>query len=215
MKKAFTLFLAAFLILAACDAKAQSFDGGFLAGAVTSQIDGDGYGGFHQLGWTGGVFGRIPTNGPVSWQMELRYTLLGSHSDAKEVEMGMAPINIRLHYAELPLLLRYDLSGININGIPLTFITLEAGVSLDVLIYGAQSAYLEDLFPNSSWLFFTSTGHLGVDIKPNERWSFNLRTMASLIPCRWRSDSPSLFYGHYYNIAIAAGVTYTLIHKGE
>lgn len=215
MKKAFTLFLAAFLILAACGAKAQSFDGGFLAGAVTSQIDGDGYGGFHQLGWTGGVFGRIPTNGPVSWQMELRYTLLGSHSDAKEVEMGMAPINIRLHYAELPLLLRYDLSGININGIPLTFITLEAGVSLDVLIYGAQSAYLEDLFPNSSWLFFTSTGHLGVDIKPNERWSFNLRTMASLIPCRWRSDSPSLFYGHYYNIAIAAGVTYTLIHKGE
>lgn len=215
MRKTLAFFLGAFLIVAASAAKAQSFDGGLLAGVVTSQIDGDGYSGFHQLGWTGGFFGRIPGEGPSSWQMELRYTLLGSHSDAKEVEMGLAPINVRLHYAQLPLLFRYDLSGININGTPLEFLTLEAGVSADFLIYGGQSAYLEDLFPNSSWLFFTIAGHLGLQVDLNRNWGANIRTMASLSPCRWRGDSPSLFYGHYYNIAIAAGVTYTLIHQGE
>ena len=215
MKKTLTLFLIAFLIVVSSIAKAQSFDGGLLAGAVTSQIDGDGYSGFHQIGWTGGFFGRIPGEGHGSWQMELRYTLMGSHSDAKEVEMGMIPINIRLHYAQLPVLFRYDLSGININGNPLEFITLEAGVSADFLIFGGQSAGLEDLFPNSSWLFFTAAGHLGVQFDINRSWGANIRTMASLTPCRWNGDSPSLFYGHYYNIAIAAGVTYTLFHKGE
>ena len=129
--------------------------------------------------------------------------------------MGMAPMNIRLHYAELPVMLRYDLSGINVNGSPLKFITLEAGVSADFLIYGAQSAYLEDLFPNSSWLFFTVAGHLGMQFDVNPNLGINLRTLASLTPCRWRGDAPSVFYGHYYNIAIAAGVTYTLFHKGE
>jgi hypothetical protein len=59
MKKTLTLFLIAFLIVVSSIAKAQSFDGGLLAGAVTSQIDGDGYSGFHQIGWTGGFFGRI------------------------------------------------------------------------------------------------------------------------------------------------------------
>ena len=66
MKKPFILLFAAILALANVTAKAQSFDGGFLAGVVTSQIDGDGYGGFHQLGWTGGMFGRIPGEGPLS-----------------------------------------------------------------------------------------------------------------------------------------------------
>lgn len=215
MKKPIILLFAAFLAFASVTAKAQSFDGGLLAGVVTSQIDGDGYGGFHQLGWTGGVFGRIPGEGPVSWQMELRYTLLGSHSDAKEVENGMLPMDTRLHYVQLPLLLRYDLSKFNVNGNPLDFITLEAGLSPDFLIHGAQSADHEDLFENDSWLFFTVTGHLGVQFDLNNRWGFNLRGMASVTPCRWRPESPSIFYGHYYNIAVAGGVTYTLIHRGE
>lgn len=214
MRKLFPL-IAVIMALACFTAKAQSFDGGLLAGVVTSQIDGDGYGGFHQLGWTGGVFGRIPGEGPVSWQMELRYTLLGAHSDAKEVENGMLPMDTRLHYAQLPLKLRYDLSNFNVNGNPLDFITLELGLSADFLIYGAQSADHEDLFENTSWLFFTVAGHLGVQFDLNEQWGINVQSMTSLTPCRWRPESPSIFYGHYYNIALAAGVTYTLIHRGE
>ena len=215
MKKTFALLVAALLAFAASFCQAQSFDGGLVAGGVTSQIDGDGYGGFHQLGWTGGVFGRIPTDGPTSWQLELRYTLLGAHSDVKEVDNGMLPMDIRLHYVELPVLFRYDLSRIAVNGRPLDFVTLEAGLSAAFLISGKQSADFEDLFENSEWLPISALGQLGVQIDFNDRLGVNLRYLYSLTPCRWNYDSPSLFYGHLYNAALTASLTYTLIHLGR
>ena len=116
MKRLCTLVIAVLLTLAGVGLRAQSFDGGLIAGAVTSQVDGDGYAGFHQLGCTGGFFGRIPTDGPSSWQLELKYSLYGAHSDSKEVEYGMNPMDIRLHYIEIPVLYRYDLSRFNVNG---------------------------------------------------------------------------------------------------
>lgn len=215
MKKTFLLIVAAVLALAAHRTQAQSFDGGVMAGVVTSQIDGDGYGGFHQMGWTGGFFARIPTDGPTAWQMELRYTLLGAHSDVKEVDNGMLPMDIRLHYAQLPILFRYDLSNFFVNGNPLNFITFEAGVSADFLMSGKQSADFEDLFENESWLRFGASGHLGVQFDLNRSWGVNLRYLHSLIPCRRNLESPNLLYGHLYNVAILATVTYSFIHAGN
>ena len=214
MKTIRLLFFSFFLIFATQAVQAQSFDGGLMAGAVTSQINGDGYGGFHQLGCTGGVFARVPTDGPFSWQLEIKYTLLGAHSDVDELQNAL-PMNIRLHYVELPVMGRYNLSKININGTSLDFITLEAGLSGDFLISGRQSADMEELFENSQWLFFSVTGNLGVQFDLNEHWGVNLRSMNSVTPCRWRPESPSIFYGHYYNIALAASVTYTIHHWGK
>lgn len=215
MKKILVLIAAALLALAASRTQAQSFDGGVLAGIVTSQIDGDNYGGFHQLGWTGGFFARIPSDGPGSWQMELRYTLLGAHSDVKEVDNGMLPMDVRLHYAQLPILFRYDLSGISVNGVPLNFITFEAGVSADFLMSGKQSADQEDLFENEMWLPFSATGHVGVQFDLNRNWGANLRYLHSLTPCRRNLESPNLLYGHLFNVAILATVNYTFIHRGR
>lgn len=210
MKK--TLILAAFLALAAFHAQAQSFDGGLIAGPVISQIDGDGYGGFHQLGLTAGFFGRVPTGGPASWQMELKYSLYGAHSDTKEVDYGMNPMSIRLHYVELPLMFRYDLSGFNVNGRPLDFITLEIGVSGDFLVRGTQSADFEDAYDNSSWLFFSMTGNIGLQFDLNERLGFNIRSMNSITPCRLHPEAPVFSWYHYYNIALQATVVYTIVH---
>ena len=210
MKKTLTLLLATIFVFAGLKSHAQSFAGGVMAGALVSQINGDGYGGFHQLGWTAGVFGRIPTDGPSSWQLELKYSLFGAHSDTKEVEFGMNPMNIRLHYIELPILYRYNLTKLNINGMPLDFITLELGLSGDFLVKNTQSANFENGFENPNWLFFSVTGDVGVQFDLGERLGVNLRSMNSITPCRWRPDSPSLFYGHYYNIVLQAALTYTL-----
>lgn len=215
MKKTLTLLIAVFFVFAGLKGHAQSFEGGVMAGAIASQINGDGYGGFHQLGWTAGVFGRIPSDGPSSWQLELKYSLFGAHSDAKEVEFGMNPMNIRLHYIELPVMYRYNLSRVNINGMPLNFITLEIGLSGDFLAKNSQSANFETGFENPSWLFFSITGNVGFQIEFGERLGVNLRSMNSLTPCRWRPDSPSLFYGHYYNIVLQAAMTYTLKASGK
>ncbi len=211
MKKTLALLLfTVVMALTGLKARAQSFEGGVMTGVIASQINGDGYGGFHQLGWTAGVFGRIPSDGPFSWQMELKYSLFGAHSDAKEVEFGMNPMNIRLHYIELPVMWRYNLSRFNINGVPLSFITLELGLSGDFLAKNTQSANMESGFENPSWLFFSVTGNLGLQFDLGERLGVNLRSMNSITPCRWRPESPSIFYGHYYNIVLQAALTYTL-----
>lgn len=192
---------------------AQSFDGGFIAGAVVSQIDGDSYSGFHQLGCTAGFFGRIPSDGPSSWQMELKYSLFGAHSDTKEVDYGMSPMSIRLHYVELPILFRYDLSEININGKPLNFITLELGLSSDFLIRGTQSADFEEQFDNPSWLFFSLTGNVGLQFDLNDRLGINIRGMRSITPCRFHPEVPVFSWYHYYNVVLQAALVYTFVHS--
>ena len=214
MKRLCTLVIAVLLTLAGVGLRAQSFDGGLIAGAVTSQVDGDGYAGFHQLGCTGGFFGRIPTDGPSSWQLELKYSLYGAHSDSKEVEYGMNPMDIRLHYIEIPVLYRYDLSRFNVNGKALDFITLEIGLSGDFLIRGTQSADLEDNFDNAAWLPFSVTGDIGLQFDLSEHLGLNVRSMTSLTPCRLHPEAPVFSWYHYYNIALQATVVYTIIHAG-
>lgn len=210
MKKIWMMTFA--LMLSCIGLRAQSFDGGLIAGAVTSQIDGDGYAGFHQLGCTAGFFGRIPTDGPFSWQMELKYSLYGAHSDSKEVDYGLNPMSIRLHYVELPVMLRYDLSRFNINGKGLDFITLELGLSGDFLLRGTQSANFEDQFENDSWLLFSVTGNLGIQLDLSESVGINIRSMNSITPCRLHPEAPVFSWYHYYNIALQATVVYTIIH---
>lgn len=212
MKKTFLLLLAAFLIATGLKCHAQSFDGGLTAGVVTSQINGDGYSGFHQLGCTAGFFGRIPTDGAGSWQVELKYSLFGAHSSVDEVNLGMNPMSIRLHYIELPLMYRYNLNRININGTRLGFITLELGLSNDFLLRGTQSADFEDGVDNPSWLFYSITANAGLQFDINERLGINIRSMNNFTPCRFQPGVPLFTWFHYYNIALQATVVYTIIH---
>ena len=213
MKKFFIYLLLIIQLFSFYRGHAQSFDGGLLAGVVTSQINGDGYAGYHQIGLTAGFFGRIPTDGPLSWQMELKYSLFGAHSDTKEVEWGLNPMNIRLHYVELPLMLRYGLSDLRFNGKSLDFVTLEIGLSGDFLIRGLQSANNESSFDNSSWLFFSITGNAGIQFDLNDRLGINIRSMNSITPCRLHPEAPVFSWYHYYNIVLQATVVYTMRSK--
>ena len=211
MKKMLTLFATACFMFICLTAHAQSFDAGVTAGVVASQINGDGYAGYHQIGWTAGAFGRIPTDGPSSWQLEMKYSLFGAHSDSKELDYGMLPMNIRLHYLEVPIMYRYDLSELIINGRNFDFITLEAGLSADFLFKNSQSANHDAGFENPAWLFFSVTGNLGVQFDVNDRLGFNIRSMNSLTPCRLTPNTGSYFL-HWFNIVLEAKVVYTIIH---
>lgn len=207
MKKIAILLFVISLSLLGLKSQAQSFDGGLTGGVVASQINGDGYGGFHQIGWTAGVFGRIPSGRWSSWQLEMKYSLYGAHSDIKETP----EMNIRLHYIEMPIMFRYNLGGININGRHMDFITAEIGLSGDFLIKSNQEAGYDGGFDNPSWAFFSVTGNIGLQFDINDRWGINIRSMNSLIPCRWKPNVGSYFL-HYFNIALQATVVYTIIH---
>lgn len=211
MKKLATLLLIITLSFCYFKGHAQSFDGGLTAGAVAAQINGDGYGGYHQLGWTAGIFGRIPTYGPSSWQLEMKYSLFGAHSSVEDIKAGMNEMNIRLHYIEVPVMYRYNFSRININGRHLDFLTAEIGLSGDFLIKNNQSADHEPGVENPSWVFFSITGNIGLQFDINESWGINIRSMNSLTPCRWKPNVGSYFL-NYFNIALQATVVYTIIH---
>ena len=148
--------------------------------------------------------------GSSSWHLELKYALLGAHSDAKEVELGMNVMDIRLHYVELPIMYRQRLTEVNLNGTSLDFITLEIGVSADFLAKGTQSANYDGHFVNDSWLFFSLSGNVGIQFELGDRLGVNLRSMNSLTPCRLRPEAPLLSLQHYYNIALQACLTYTI-----
>lgn len=215
MKKTLTIVFATILVFMEIQVQAQSFSAGLTAGVVTSQVDGDGYGGFHQLGWTAGVFGRLPSEGPGAFQMELKYSLYGAHSDAKELELGMNPMSIRLHYIEVPLMYHYCLSGLTINGKTWKRLSLEAGVSADFLAKGTQSADQESQYENTSWLFFSMTANAGAQYNVTERLGFNVRVMYSILPCRINPQVALFSFQHYYNFAIQACVVYAIFPAGK
>lgn len=195
-------------------AYSQSFNGGLLAGVVTSQVQGDGYAGFHQFGYTAGAYVNLPSSETVSWQMELKYSLFGSHSDVKEEMAGQNYYNLRLHYVEMPLMFRYNLTNFHINGKSLDFITLEIGPGFDFLMrYKDETAYSPN--ENAPWLFFSVTGNVGVHVDVTDRLGFGVRSMNSITPIRLKGGVPMFVYGHYYNIALQAVLTYNIKASGK
>lgn len=188
---------------------AQSFNAGLIAGATISQVDGDSYYGYNQLGWTAGVYVNLPFAEHFAAQAELRYSLLGAHSSVKEVtEYYYNPYNLRLHYAEIPLMLRYDFGHFTVYGKSLDFISLEAGVSLDLRMKATEDVDGDYQITTNRWNFFSMTGNVGAHFAITKHLGIGVRWMYSIVPCRYNGASPSYFYGHYYNKVWQAVLTY-------
>ena len=146
------------MALGSFQATAQSFNAGVIAGATFCQVDGDHYAGFHQLGFTAGFYANLPLDDYWSAQMELKYSLLGAHSSDKEVrEYGYLPYSLRLHYAEVPLMIRYNFGALRLH-----FLTLEAGASLDFRMRATEDVNGDFQPTTSRWNFFSATANAGL-----------------------------------------------------
>lgn len=211
MKRFFcSLVFFAMLFFGAMTVSAQSFNSGLIAGATFSQVDGDHYAGFHQLGFTTGAYVNLPMDDYLSAQMELKYSLLGAHSSDKEVnEYYYNPYSLRLHYAEIPLMLRCNLGMFRVSGRPLDFITLEAGVSLDFRLKATEDVDADYQVTTNRWNFFSMTGNAGLHFAFNEHWGLGARFMYSVVPCRF-TGNPGWFYNQYYNKVVQFCVTYNI-----
>lgn len=210
MKKAYIILVFSVLTtICCCKAVAQPFNAGLIAGATISQVDGDSYLGYHQLGWTAGAYVNLPVSEHFAVQAELRYSLLGAHSSVKEVtEYYYNPYNLRLHYVEIPLMLRYDFGHFIISGKSLDFISLEAGVSLDLRMRATEDADGDYQVTTHRWNFFSMTGNVGAHFAITDHLGIGVRWMYSIMPIRFNGESPGYFYGHYYNKAWQAVITY-------
>lgn len=210
MKKIKTFFFVLAFSLIGASSFAQSFNGGLIAGATFCQVDGDSYAGYNQLGFTAGGYVNLPLAESLSAQMELKYSLLGAHSSNKEVmDFGYNPYSLRLHYAEVPLMLRYDLGRFRVGGRPLDFITLELGVSLDFRLRATEDVDGDYQITTYRWNFFSATGNAGLHVAFNEHFGMGARWMYSVVPCRFNGD-PRWFFDHYFNKVWQLTLTYNI-----
>ncbi len=208
MKKSIYLLILGLLSIFSFKATAQSFNAGLVVGPTFCQVDGDHYAGFHQLGLTAGAYANLPLDDYFAVQMELKYSLLGAHSSDKEVnEFYYNPYSLRLHYAEIPLMLQYNLGNFRVGGRPLDFLTLEAGVSADVRLKATEDVDADYQVTTSRWNLFSATANAGVHVAFNDHLGIGARFMYSAVPCRF-SGNPGWFYNQYYNKVVQITLTY-------
>ena len=200
------LFIALIVFLALFGkASAQSFNAGVIAGGTFCQVDGDTYAGFHQLGFTAGAYANLPFGNYLSGQMELKYSLLGAHSSHKEVsEYNYLLYSLRMHYVEIPLMLRFNLGVFRVN-----FITLEAGASIDVLMRATEYVNGDYQVTTRRWSRVSATANAGVHFDITKHFGLGARFMYSVAPCRF-TGNPGWFYNQYYNKVIQITLTCNL-----
>lgn len=210
MKKLILILILTISFLGYGKLQAQSFNAGLIVGPTFCQVDGDHYAGFHQLGLTAGAYANLPLANHFSAQMELKYSLFGAHSSTKEVtEYNYNSYSHRLHYAEIPVMLRYDFGHFRISGRPLDFITLEAGVSFDLRLKATEDVDGDFQVTTARWNFFSMTGNAGLHFAFNEHWGMGARFMYSIVPIRF-TGNPGWFYNQYYNKVIQITLTYNI-----
>jgi opacity protein-like surface antigen len=106
-------------------------------------------------------------------------------------------------------MLRYDLGYFRVNGRPLDFIALEAGVSVDIRLRATEDVDADYEVTTSRWNFFSMTANGGVHFALSDHWGVGARFMYSVVPCRF-TGNPGWFYNQYYNKVVQFCVTYNI-----
>lgn len=122
MKKILILTLIVFLI--PTKAKTQLFEGGIIGGLTGAQIDGDTYGGYKHIGLHISIFSKLKIKKKISIIAGVGYIQKGARQAAETIFFST-----NLHYAEIPLLIDYQL---------FEKISLTTGLTTGYLINGHQ-----------------------------------------------------------------------------
>jgi len=105
MKKYLVLL---FVVLLANTSPAQLFKGFISLGMNISQVDGDEVYGFNRIGLNSGVGVEIALNDKWSVSLENLYSQKGAFQKKQFEDSISGEYNLRLNYAEVPLLLHYN-----------------------------------------------------------------------------------------------------------
>jgi hypothetical protein len=171
--------------------QAQTIFLGFKNGISNAQLIGDGYKGYHQFGYSGGISSQLKLNDHFRLQLDALLTRKGCHYKLNKYSTSMLyPYDVQLLYVELPLLLVYNYKK---------FI-LELGPGFGYLV--DQQEYLPGRSMRDLIHHFDSTeksAHTGIGVYFNKKWGMVLRYSNSVVPVR---TLPSRQYNSVFAVAI-------------
>jgi len=167
---------------------AQKFEGGFLGGLSTSQIDGDTQKDYSKLGFYSGFFVETMFTKVIGVKAELYYIGKG----AKKNVGGVAVFKTHLNYVELPFLLKI---------VPIDRVELDVGLAFSYLVSTRMFEYGEEV--PSSIIDMHNTDFSAVAsgsyyFSPN--MAFNVRIDYSIVPI---SNNPN-----WFNSNLSFGIFY-------
>lgn len=158
----------------------QNFFGGLILGGTTSQVQGDDRGGFHKIGITSGAFAGLHLSEDFDVQMELKYIQKGSRSNDVENRPGTDPFLIKLDYIDLPIVFTYNLNKVNINDFNMKWMSVEFGLSLDVLLSARQEIVGVVHNVPEVWRRLALNALIGVRFTINENFDIGIRSVNAL-----------------------------------
>ena len=191
--------------------QAQVFEPGIILGLSGSQINGDGYGGYHKLGLIAG--GLVSTRISDDWrtQFELYYIKKGSQKNPHPDKGDYESFNLNIKYLEMPVVIRYHHEKFNFE----TGLYRAKMLSYNVADQYGQTEIYDP--PIKDWDF---GGLIGFSYQYKERAEFNIRAKTSLIPIRdfnnldaytWWWDE--LFNRGWYNFDLNFSVRWLIVKK--
>lgn len=165
------IFITGLLVLS-CQAMAQKFKAGFLAGLTTSQITGDQLAGYNKLGGKFGTFIIYPLNKKSSLKMEIQISQKGSKKPY--IENSLQTYSFQLNYIEAPISFDYEVNQ---------FVSIESGISLGYLVSFKEENEIGEIIteaPNDIAMDFM----LGANYQWKKNTKINIRIGHSIIPIR-------------------------------
>lgn len=195
-------FLAILFLFAFISLHAQQFQGGVVAGAVASQVNGDGLAGFDQPGFQLGVFASLPHKTSGTWQMELIYISKGARQLPNDSASSLYAS--RLHYTDLNLLYRYRYKSLG----------FEIGPVVSFLLRASESDLYGEITPEVEWQRVHLAALAGINYFFSDTWYVSFRSGSSITPARKGPNSPTpnrslLEFGTgQYNLWMGFGIHY-------
>ncbi|MBL0258789.1 MAG: PorT family protein [Bacteroidetes bacterium] len=196
MRKLLCLF---FLIGIFPSLKAQNFDAGIRGGLTATQVAGDRLTGYNKAGFLIGGFVSRDFSEKISLRFEIIFIQKGSRK----------PVNIddntyyrmRLHYAEVPILLLYNATKT---------ISIEAGPSFGSLVFSQEDNELGEIIGAPEFKKFEISANAGLLFHLSDHWLADIRYNWSLTTIRpyQGSYNYNFFDQGQYNSVVEAALMY-------
>ncbi|HRH67338.1 MAG TPA: porin family protein [Bacteroidia bacterium] len=169
--KRFCIFC--FLVGIITTAGAQGFKAGLRAGITATQVAGDRLTGFNKAGIVAGGFVNRDFSEKLSLRLEIIFIQKGSRKPVNTDDNSY--YRMRLHYAEVPLLLIYNATK---------KISLEAGPSFGSLVFSQEDNQLGELFGAPPFKKYEISANAGVLFHLSGHWLADARYNWSLTTIR-------------------------------